>query len=76
MTKLQILGTGCPKCQKMAEVAEEAAKFIWSEYPPITETSYLSEPYWLGVLGLGLGLLIVINVVAVVVLVTRRPKAG
>jgi small redox-active disulfide protein 2 len=32
MTKLQILGTGCPKCQKMAEVAEEAAKSLGIEY--------------------------------------------
>ena len=23
--KIQILGTGCPKCQKLAQVAEEAA---------------------------------------------------
>lgn len=32
MKKLQILGTGCPKCQKMAEVAEEAAKSLGIEY--------------------------------------------
>ena len=24
--KIQILGTGCPKCKKVAEVAEQAAK--------------------------------------------------
>jgi len=26
MKKIQILGTGCPKCKKLAEAAEEAAK--------------------------------------------------
>jgi small redox-active disulfide protein 2 len=26
MKKIQILGTGCPKCKKLAELAEEAAK--------------------------------------------------
>ena len=26
MKKIQILGTGCPKCKKLAEVAEAAAK--------------------------------------------------
>ena len=26
MKKIQILGTGCPKCKKLAENAEEAAK--------------------------------------------------
>jgi len=26
MMKIQILGTGCPKCKKMAELAEYAAK--------------------------------------------------
>ncbi|MFO7734838.1 MAG: thioredoxin family protein [bacterium] len=26
MKKLQILGTGCPKCKKLAEVTEQAAK--------------------------------------------------
>lgn len=56
--------------------AEEAAEFIWSEYPPIKTTSYRSEPYWLGVVGIGFAILIVINVVAVVVLVNRRSRAG
>ena len=55
--------------------AEEGAQFIWAEYPPITETSYRSEPYWLGVVAIGFGILIIINVVAVVVLVDRRSKA-
>jgi len=32
MKKLQILGTGCPKCKKLAENAEIAAKEIGMEY--------------------------------------------
>ncbi len=32
MKKLQILGTGCPKCKKLAEAAEEAAKGLGIEY--------------------------------------------
>lgn len=32
MKKLQILGTGCPKCKKLAENAEAAAKAIGIEY--------------------------------------------
>ncbi|MDH7602919.1 MAG: thioredoxin family protein [Armatimonadota bacterium] len=32
MKKLQILGTGCPKCQKLAELAEEAAKSLGIDY--------------------------------------------
>jgi small redox-active disulfide protein 2 len=32
MKKLQILGTGCPKCKKLAENAEEAAKTLGIEY--------------------------------------------
>jgi small redox-active disulfide protein 2 len=30
--KLQILGTGCPKCKKMAELTEEAAKKLGIAY--------------------------------------------
>lgn len=30
--KLQILGTGCPKCRKLAENAEAAAKELGIEY--------------------------------------------
>ena len=29
---IQVLGTGCPKCQKLAEVAEAAAKSLGIEY--------------------------------------------
>ncbi len=32
MTKIQILGTGCPKCKKLAENAEAAAKETGIEY--------------------------------------------
>ena len=32
MKKVQILGTGCPKCKKLAENAENAAKELGIEY--------------------------------------------
>ncbi len=32
MLKIQILGTGCPKCKKLAENAEAAAKAAGVEY--------------------------------------------
>ena len=32
MAKIQILGTGCPKCKKLAENAESAAKDLGIEY--------------------------------------------
>jgi len=32
MKKLQILGTGCPKCKKLAELTERAAKEIGLEF--------------------------------------------
>ena len=32
MKKLQILGTGCPKCQKLTEAAETAARELGLEY--------------------------------------------
>ena len=32
MKKLQVLGTGCPKCKKLAENAEAAAKALRIEY--------------------------------------------
>ncbi|MEW5802828.1 MAG: thioredoxin family protein [bacterium] len=32
MKKIQILGTGCPKCKKLAESAESAAKELGLEY--------------------------------------------
>ncbi len=30
--KIQILGTGCPKCKKLAETAEAAAKELQLDY--------------------------------------------
>jgi small redox-active disulfide protein 2 len=32
MTKIEILGTGCPRCKKLAEEAEEAAKVLGLSY--------------------------------------------
>jgi small redox-active disulfide protein 2 len=32
MKKIQILGTGCTKCQKLAVVADEAAKALGLQY--------------------------------------------
>lgn len=32
MKKIQILGTGCPKCKKLAENAETAAKELGVDY--------------------------------------------
>ncbi|HAL44858.1 MAG: redox-active disulfide protein 2 [Planctomycetes bacterium GWF2_42_9] len=32
MKKIQILGTGCPKCKKLAELAEQTAKELGIEY--------------------------------------------
>lgn len=32
MKKLQILGPGCPKCKKLSEVTEEAARSIGIAY--------------------------------------------
>ena len=32
MKKLQILGTGCPKCEKLAEMTEAAAQALGIDY--------------------------------------------
>jgi small redox-active disulfide protein 2 len=32
MKKIQVLGTGCPKCRKLAEAADTAAKELGLEY--------------------------------------------
>jgi len=32
MKKLQVLGTGCPKCNDLAEITEKAAKELGIEY--------------------------------------------
>jgi small redox-active disulfide protein 2 len=36
--KIQILGTGCPKCKKLAENAEAAAKALGIEYQMVKVT--------------------------------------
>ena len=38
MKKLQILGTGCPKCRKLAELTEDAARALGIEYQLIKVT--------------------------------------
>jgi len=38
MIKFEILGTGCPKCKKLAENAEEAAKQTGIEYELVKVT--------------------------------------
>ena len=38
MKKIQILGTGCPKCRKLAENAEAAAKGLGIEYEIVKVT--------------------------------------
>jgi len=38
MKKLQILGMGCPKCQKLSELTEQAAKKLGIEYEIVKVT--------------------------------------
>ena len=38
MKKLQVLGTGCPKCRKLAENAEAAAQAAGIEYELVKVT--------------------------------------
>lgn len=38
MKKLQILGTGCPKCRELAERTEQAAKDLGLEYELVKVT--------------------------------------
>jgi small redox-active disulfide protein 2 len=49
MRKLQILGTGCPKCQKLAEAAEQAAKALGVEYQ-LEKVTDISEILKFGVM--------------------------
>ena len=49
MTKLQILGTGCPKCTKLAESTEAAAKNLGIEYE-IEKVKEISEIMKFGVM--------------------------
>ena len=38
MAKIQILGTGCPKCKKLTENAEKAARELEDDYEIIKVT--------------------------------------
>ena len=38
MKKIQILGTGCPKCKKLTELTEQAAKELGIEYEIVKVT--------------------------------------
>jgi len=49
MRKIQILGTGCPKCKKLAENAEAAAKELALEYE-ITKITDIPEIMKFGVM--------------------------
>ena len=49
MKKLQILGTGCPKCKKLAENTESAAKALGIEYT-IEKVTDISEIMKFGVM--------------------------
>ena len=49
MKNLQILGTGCPNCKKLAENAEAAAKALGIEYT-IGKVSDLAEIMKFGVM--------------------------
>jgi small redox-active disulfide protein 2 len=49
MRKIQILGTGCPKCKKMEENAEAAAKALQLEYE-ITKVTKIPEIMKYGVM--------------------------
>jgi small redox-active disulfide protein 2 len=49
MTKIQILGTGCPKCKKLAENAETAVKELEIEFE-IEKVSDINEMIKFGVM--------------------------
>ena len=49
MKKIQILGTGCPKCKKLADNAEAAAKELGIEYE-IEKVSEINEIMKFGVM--------------------------
>ena len=38
MIKIQVLGTGCPKCKKLAELADAAAQAIGIDYELVKVT--------------------------------------
>lgn len=47
--KVQVLGTGCPKCKKVAEVAEQAAKELGVE-AEIVKVTDINEIMGFGVM--------------------------
>lgn len=49
MKKIQILGTGCPKCKKLAENAEAAAKDLGGEFE-IEKVTEINEIMKFGVM--------------------------
>lgn len=49
MKKIQILGTGCPKCKKLAENAEAAAKELGIKYQ-LEKVTDINEIMKLGVM--------------------------
>ena len=49
MKKIQILGTGCPKCKKLTENAEAAAKELEIEYE-IEKVTDINEMMKFGVM--------------------------
>ena len=49
MKKIQILGTGCPKCKKLAENAEAAVKDLGIEYD-IEKVTNINEIMSFGVM--------------------------
>ena len=49
MTKLQILATGCPKCKKLAENVESAARDLGMEYE-IEKVTQINEITKFGVM--------------------------
>ncbi len=49
MKKLQVLGTGCPKCKKLAEAAEAAARELGIEYE-LQKVTAVSEIMKFGVM--------------------------
>ncbi len=49
MKKIQILGTGCPKCKKLAENAEQAAKEAGIEYT-LEKVSQINDIMKMGVM--------------------------
>jgi len=49
MKKIQILGTGCPKCKKLAENAQVAARELGIEYS-LEKVTQISEIMKFGVM--------------------------